>query len=113
MSTETTPTEITFSEAYDQLKSITNTLNNEEVEADELVDLLRRGKGLEVVLREHLSNIEQEVTAIESGEGILPYKIVAATTAQVDADAEAVADTSDFVASPATETAGGDDDIPF
>jgi exodeoxyribonuclease VII small subunit len=72
----TSPTQITFSDAYDELKQITDTLNSEDVEADELVRLLRRGKGLEAVLREHLSNIEQEVTAIENGDGITQFRIV-------------------------------------
>jgi exodeoxyribonuclease VII small subunit len=76
MSAATTPTDITFSDAYDELKRITNTLNNDDVEAGELVNLLRRGKGLEAVLREHLSNIEQEVTAIENGDGITPFRVI-------------------------------------
>ncbi len=75
----TEPTQITFSAAYDRLKSITDTLNAEEVEADALVPLLRDGKGLEAALRAHLDQVEQDVRAIESGEGITAYRIVSST----------------------------------
>jgi exodeoxyribonuclease VII small subunit len=69
-------TEITFTKAYDELKAITDTLNGEQVDADRLVELLRKGKGLESALRTHLTEIEQEVEAIENGEGAATYKIV-------------------------------------
>ncbi len=89
------PTEITFSTAYERLKSITDTLNAEEVEADALVPLLRDGKGLEAALRAHLDQVEQDVRAIESGEGITAYRIVSSAGGS----------------SP--EAAPGDDQIPF
>ncbi len=109
MSPAPTPTDITFADAYDELKAITTKLNNEDVEADELVELLRRGKGLEAVLREHLTNIEQEVTAIESGDGVTPFRIVEnAGTAAAPRDDSA--DAGDFVLSP---PAAAEDDIPF
>lgn len=101
------PTDITFTAAYDELKGITERLNNEEVEADELVDLLRRGKGLEAVLRAHLTGIEQEVTAIENGEGIAAYRIVRGSAEASDVPA----DTSDFENTEPVGSAG--DDIPF
>jgi exodeoxyribonuclease VII small subunit len=109
-----TPTDITFADAYDELKAITTKLNNEEVEADELVELLRRGKGLEAVLREHLTNIEQEVTAIEGGDGVTPFRIIKNS----DATTEEPADTSDFgppaaESSPGAQTQTAGDDIPF
>jgi exodeoxyribonuclease VII small subunit len=109
--------DISFTEAWDQLKAITERLNSEEVEADELVDLLRRAKGLEAVLRAHLIEIEQEITAIENGEGIAAYRIVktSAGTAEDEED-EVPADSSDFVATePAPDAGVGakDDDIPF
>ena len=46
MSTAATPTDITFSDAYDQLKEITNTLNNEHVEADKLVHCCAAARAL-------------------------------------------------------------------
>jgi len=105
MSTE--PTALTFAEAYEQLKQITERLNSEEVEADELVGLLRQGKGLEAALRTHLTEIEQEVTEIEQGQGIAAYSIVRGD----DAAATAIPDQepSDFVPSAASSS----DDIPF
>src|SRR5688500_15455512 len=113
------PTEITFAAAYERLKEITERLNSEEVEADELVALLREAKGLEVVLRDHLTQIDQEVTAIEKGEGIAAYKIVSASDAETTLDAEraaaadAPADVHDFETGGAAAGVGADDDIPF
>jgi exodeoxyribonuclease VII small subunit len=108
VSPPSTPTEITFADAYDELKEITAKLNNEEIEADELVDLLRRGKGLEAVLREHLSNIEQEVTAIENGDGVTPFRIVRTTNAEGN-ETDDSADAGGFDPSPPP----ADNDIPF
>ena len=107
MSTEAAQ-EITFSEAYAELKSITDTLNADEVEVDDLVPLLRRGKGLEAALRAHLEQVEQEVEAIEGGQGITAYRIVAP-------DAEA-ASAGPSVEPPPFEPAprsDASDDIPF
>lgn len=100
-------TELSFSEAYDQLKEITDKLNGEQVDADELVDLLRRGKGLEAALRSHLTDIEQEVKAIEDGQGIAAYKIVAKP--------DQPADTSDFETNGDSPVSAGssEEDIPF
>lgn len=112
-STDNEKTEITFTEAYDELKQITDKLNSEEIDADELVGLLKRGKGLEAALRTHLTDIEQEVTAIEKGEGIDAFRIVASKRA-ADAEAKEVAETSDFDSPEAPAAVGSsDDDIPF
>ncbi len=43
---------------------------------DELVELLKRGKGLELVLRAHLDEVEQQVSKIESGDSYTAYRIV-------------------------------------
>lgn len=100
MSTEA-PQAISFSDAYDELKSITDQLNADQVEVDALVPLLRRGKGLERALRAHLERVEQDVEAIEAGEGIARYEIVAT----------AAAETPDIkVTKPAP---AAEDDIPF
>ena len=62
-------------EAYDELQRITERLNGDQVSAEELVDLLRRGKGLEAALREHLAEVELQVEAIERGEGVQRFTI--------------------------------------
>jgi exonuclease VII small subunit len=78
MSTASQPIEITFPEAYEQLKAITTQLNGaDRIGPDELVDLLMRGKGLERVLRARLDEVEQKVKAIESGDELTAYRIVA------------------------------------
>jgi exodeoxyribonuclease VII small subunit len=108
MSTEAAQA-ITFSDAYTELKSITDTLNADQVEVDALVPLLRRGKGLEAALRAHLEQVEQEVEAIEAGEGITPYRIVAPDAAGPAAAAEPTARSLD--AAPPNGSVA--DDIPF
>lgn len=72
-------TEIGFAEAYDELQRITERLNGDQVSAEELVDLLRRGKGLEAALREHLAEVELQVEAIERGEGVERFTIAGGT----------------------------------
>lgn len=122
MTTTATPEEIPFGEAYEELKTITAKLNNEEVEADELVEILSRGKGLEAACREHLTGIEQEIKEIESGKGVKPIKIVArkpTATSDIDTPADTSdsepgsnvpEDNSEFQLPAAS---GKDDDIPF
>lgn len=66
---------LSFAEAYDQLKTITDRLAHDNVPVDELLELLRRGKGLEAALRTRLEDLEQQVTAIESGADIPTYEI--------------------------------------
>jgi exodeoxyribonuclease VII small subunit len=68
--------EIGFEEAYEELARITERLNGDQVSAAELVELLRRGKGLEAALRAYLADVEQQVTAIERGEGVGSISIV-------------------------------------
>ncbi|HEX8051428.1 MAG TPA: exodeoxyribonuclease VII small subunit [Thermoleophilaceae bacterium] len=106
MSTEAAKA-ITFSDAYTELKSITDTLNADQVEVDALVPLLRRGKGLEAALRAHLEQVEQEVEAIEAGEGITPYRIVAPEAAAPAAEPAA----RSLDAAPPNGSVA--DDIPF
>lgn len=111
------PIEIIFTEAWEQLKAITERLNSEEVEADELVNLLRRAKGLEAVLRSHLTELEQEITAIEKGEGIAAYRIVRSVAETTKDGAGGIpADSSrdfDDAESSSAASVGKGDDIPF
>ena len=107
------PKKIGFSEAYEELKTITDTLNGEQVEADELVGLLRRGKGLEAALRTKLTSIEQEVEAIESGKGIDVYEIVATEAPEPNPATDVPADTSGFDEAGISSSPGNGEDIPF
>ena len=110
----TDATALSFSEAYDRLKEITDRLNAEDVEPDELVPLLRDGKGLESALRANLEEVEQEVQAIESGKGVTPYRILSATAGDSDGRARGRgASDSGRVDGASPAGAGSDDDIPF
>ena len=123
MTTTATPEEIPFGEAYEELKAITAKLNNEEVGADQLVEILSRGKGLEAACREHLAGIEQEIQEIESGKGVKPIKIVPVQSAEAShggvptnpsdfvPGSDVPEDNSDF--QPPAPSGGTDDDIPF
>ncbi|MDO9409679.1 hypothetical protein [Patulibacter sp.] len=85
------PAELSFGAAYDRLQAVAAELGADATMApDRLIALLREGKGLERALRDHLERVEQEVRAIEDGEGTVPYRIVdAATPARPQAPAVA------------------------
>lgn len=110
-------TDITFSAAYERMKEITDQLNSEEIEPDALVPLLREGKGLESALRTHLTQVEQEVQAIEAGEGIASYRIVAATgEAPPDPEIRAersTASAADSVSDTSADAPISDEELPF
>lgn len=81
---------------------------------DEMVGLLREGKGLEKALRDYLEAKEGELERIEAGENLPEYMIVAVT----EGDDEAEPELPGFV--PQAPPAGAedfaplaDDDIPF
>jgi len=69
------PIRLSFAEAYDQLREITERIDSPDVPVDELLELLRRGKGLETALRARLDEVEQQITAIEAGENIPHFEI--------------------------------------
>jgi exodeoxyribonuclease VII small subunit len=97
------PTDIAFSDAYEQLKQITERLQGTDtLPPEELLDLLRKGKGLERALREHLDDVAQQVTEIEQGQGALSFRI---------SSSEASTPAPSAPSNP-TVTAD-DDDIPF
>ena len=112
MEGSTTPIEVTFPEAYEQLKAITERLNGaDDIPPDELLDLLKRGKGLERVLRAHLDEVEQQVSSIEAGESYVAYRIVGSNSAPDNGHVNAgESNGSSFAASPPGVS---DDDIPF
>jgi len=71
------PAELSFGAAYDRLQAVAAELGADATMApDRLIALLREGKGLERALRDHLEQVEQEVRAIEDGDGAVAYRIV-------------------------------------
>ena len=93
------PVELTFGAAYERLQEVATELSADaSMPPERLIALLKEGKGLERALRDHLDRIEQEVRAIDEGEGATPFRIVdgtapaaAATPAAAPSD-EAAAD---------------------
>jgi hypothetical protein len=78
MSADTpTPVELPFGAAYERLQEVAAELSADATMAPErLIALLREGKGLERALRDHLDRLEQEVRAIDDGDGATPFRIV-------------------------------------
>jgi exonuclease VII small subunit len=84
------PVALPFGAAYDRLQEVAAELGQDATMApDRLIALLREGKGLERALRDHLERVEQEVRAIEDGDGAVPFRIVDAAPAPVPAGAGA------------------------
>jgi exodeoxyribonuclease VII small subunit len=113
---ETTATEVTFEDGYDELKRIVGRLDDDEVTVHEMCDLFARGKGLEAALRGYLSTQQGKLDEIEAGEDLPRFTIVA--PAAPDRDEPGTArdisiSTDDFAPAPVRPTAPTDDDIPF
>ncbi len=71
-----TPKKLSFNDAYERLREITDELNSaKEIAPDQLIALLEEGKGLEKALRTHLEEVAGRVEAIERGEGLVRYEI--------------------------------------
>jgi exodeoxyribonuclease VII small subunit len=66
------PEKITFEQAYEELKSIVNRLDDQELPVHEMFDGFRRGKGLEKALRAYLQEREGELSELEEGRNLLP-----------------------------------------
>ena len=80
------PVDLSFGDAYERLQQVASELGADQTMApDRLIALLREGKGLERALREHLDRVEQDVRAIEAGEGAVPFRIVGGAPAPADA----------------------------
>lgn len=120
------PVDLSFGDAYDRLQQVAAELGADGTMApDRLIALLREGKGLERALREHLERVEQEVRAIEDGDGAVAFRIVGGGGAAEDrrapsAPAPAPTPTPTPQAPvpedpPSAPTLGfpADDDIPF
>lgn len=112
----TEPTALTFEEGYIRLQTIAKRVTSEDVPVAEMCDLFAEGKGLQKSLTEYLDEQKGRVEAIERGEGIQAFRVVApgkGASPQRDVSQVAPPATDDFA--PASPPAGApaDDDIPF
>ncbi|WP_026911765.1 hypothetical protein [Patulibacter minatonensis] len=109
MSTDAdTTVELPFGAAYDRLQEVAAELGADATMAPErLIALLREGKGLERALRDHLERVEQEVRAIEDGDGAVPFRIAGASAPSGPAHATPAPATP--VPGPAGPAAAGPD----
>lgn len=115
----TEPTALTFEEGYTRLQTIAKRVTSEEVPVAEMCDLFAEGKGLQKSLTEYLDEQKGRVEAIERGEGIQAFRIVApvdrgAPAPAPAADVESAVPTRDDFAPPSPPASPpADDDIPF
>lgn len=106
---------ITFESGYRRLQDIAARLNGDEVPVHEMCDLFAEGKGLEQALTAYLDDQKQRVEAIERGQGVQAFRVVApAATPAARPDAEFVPDgPSALPDRRPTVQAPADEDIPF
>ncbi len=71
------PAELTFEAGFERLQSIATRLNQDEVPVSEMCDLFAEGKGLESALTGFLDEQRARVEAIEKGDGVRAFRIVA------------------------------------
>ncbi len=112
----TEPTALTFEEGYTRLQTISQRVTSEEVPVAEMCELFAEGKGLQKSLTEYLDEQKGRVEAIERGEGIQAFRIVA-PHADVPREPTIRVDAGDFAPAEPTpaprQAAPADDDIPF
>jgi exonuclease VII small subunit len=70
-------TELSFEQGYERLAQIAGRLGEEEVPVAEMCELFAEAKGLEQALGAFLATQRARVEAIERGEGVRPFRIVA------------------------------------
>lgn len=113
----TDPTALTFEEGYTRLQTIAKRVTSEEVPVAEMCDLFAEGKGLQKSLTEYLEEQKGRVEAIERGEGIQAFRIVAPAAATTPKDDDPLLASGpvvdDFAPARPAPTASADDDIPF
>lgn len=122
----TEPTSLTFEAAYDRLHEIQSRVTSEEVPVAEMCDLFAEGKGLQQACMTYLDEQKSRVEAIERGEGIQPFRIVAPSSGSRPSDRDNTAASADIewgddgvvFESPAPPPSpppapSGEDDIPF
>jgi exodeoxyribonuclease VII small subunit len=95
------PTNITFENGYRRLQAISERVNSDEVPVHEMCDLFAEGKGLATALTSYLDEQKARVEAIERGDEIQAFKVVAPA-------GEAAASHA-----PSDPPRLGDDEIPF
>jgi exonuclease VII small subunit len=71
------PTNITFESGYRRLQAISERVNSDEVPVPEMCDLFAEGKGLATALTGYLDEQKARVEAIERGDEIQAFKVVA------------------------------------
>ena len=79
--------DITFEAGYRRLQDIAERLGSDEVPVHEMCDLFAEGKGLEQALGSYLSEQKARVDAIERGEGMRAFRVVAPGGARAEAAA--------------------------
>ncbi len=120
----TEPTSLPFEEAYERLHEIQARVTSEEVPVAEMCDLFAEGKGLQQACMTYLDEQKSRVEAIERGEGIQAFRIVAPSARETrppsgngasSADSEWSDDELEFEPAPPAPApaAGPDNDIPF
>jgi exodeoxyribonuclease VII small subunit len=103
---------ITFEAGYARLQEIADRLNSDEVPVHEMCELFSEGKGLEQALTGYLDEQKSTVEAIDRGEGIRAFRVVAPEPDEGEdfgADDGEAADRF----TPQPPGRGPDDDIPF
>jgi exodeoxyribonuclease VII small subunit len=96
-------TSITFETGYRRLQEISERVNTDEVPVHEMCDLFAEGKGLATALTGYLDEQKARVEAIERGDEIQAFRVVAPSG---EPERETV---EDVPAAPAP----GQDEIPF
>jgi exodeoxyribonuclease VII small subunit len=112
----TEPTALTFEEGYTRLQTIAKRVTSEVVPVAEMCDLFAEGKGLQKSLTEYLDEQKSRVEAIERGEGIQAFRIVApsnGTPAPTAPEFDVPSSRGDFAPAPPSAGPPADDDIPF
>ncbi len=104
----TESTAVTFETGYERLQRISERVTSEEVPVAEMCDLFAEGKGLQKALSDYLNEQKSRVEAIDRGEGVQTFEIVAPSSA-APSDASAAPGGSSLAAGSSTP----DDDIPF
>jgi exodeoxyribonuclease VII small subunit len=108
----TEPTALTFEAGYTRLQTISQRVTSEEVPVAEMCDLFAEGKGLQKALTEYLDDQKSRVEAIERGQGIQAFRVVA-PAAEAGPAPIIPADADDLASAPPARPAPVDDDIPF
>jgi exodeoxyribonuclease VII small subunit len=70
-------TNVTFENGYRRLQDISERVNSDEVPVHEMCDLFAEGKGLATALTSYLDEQKARVEAIERGDEIHAFRVVA------------------------------------